>query len=33
MTAWGASLTEAHRHIEITEFLCRLGLSRAHGPG
>ena len=24
VTAWGASLEEAHRHLEVTEFLCRL---------
>ena len=24
VTAWGASIEEAHRHLEITEFLCRL---------
>lgn len=28
LTAWGASFTEAHRHLEITEFLCRVCLSR-----
>ena len=28
LTAWGASLKEAHRHVEITEFMCRVGLAR-----
>ena len=28
LTAWGASLDEAHRHVEITEFMCRVGLAR-----
>lgn len=28
MTAWGTTLDEAHRHVEITEFFCQLGLSR-----
>lgn len=28
MTAWGATVDEAHRHVEITEFFCQLGLSR-----
>ncbi len=31
MTSWGASLEEAHRHLEITEFLCRIALERL-GP-
>jgi len=28
MTAWGSTLEDAHRHVEITEFFCQLGLSR-----
>lgn len=28
LTAWGATLSEAHRHVEITEFMCRIGLAR-----
>ena len=29
LTAWGDSAFEAHRHVEITEFLCRLAQDRA----
>ena len=32
MTAWGASIAEAHRHVEITEFLCRFALGRQDSP-
>jgi len=28
MTAWGCNLDEAHRHVEITEFMCRVSLER-----
>lgn len=32
LTAWGESLDAAHRHVEITEFLCRVHLERLrHG--
>lgn len=28
LTAWGDSIAAAHRHVEITEFLCRVILAR-----
>lgn len=28
ITAWGATIAEAHRHVEVTEFLCRVALAR-----
>ena len=27
ITAWGEDVNAAHRHVEITEFLCQLGLT------
>ena len=32
ITAWGDDLAAAHRHVEITEFLCRLELARRGQP-
>ena len=28
LTAWGRTYSEAHRHVEITEFMCRVAIER-----
>jgi len=32
ITAWGEDLRAAHRHLEVTEFLCRLALADRSQP-